>query len=132
MSKGFNLEAYRSSQKDESLNETFDVDLGESKDDEGNVRHDAVSIPNIKRWPIAAQAKFGDGDIVGGMNLLVGPEGAELFEQYNWTLGEVEALFEALAEWSGFQTGPNSVQRPTLVRTPTSNSPSSGPTESTS
>lgn len=119
-SEGFDLAAYRAAQA-EATYESFPVTLGERKDDEGNPVIDQVTIPPMRRWPIQAQSLFSSGDIVAGIGMLVGPEGEDLFRDYNWTFGEFEALFETLSKWSGFQMGRPSVPRPVLGPTPKSN-----------
>lgn len=120
VSSGFDLTSYRASQA-EIAKETFPVKLGVTKDENGNEHEETIQIPGIRDWPIEAQAKLGQGDIVGGITDLVGPEGAELFRAFNWTFGEFQALFEALSQWSGFQMGRPSVPQPVLGSTRTSN-----------
>jgi hypothetical protein len=113
MGDGFDLSAYRAAHA-EAIKETFPVKLGIAKDDDGTEHAEEIMIPAIREWPIEAQSKIGQGDIVGGIEELVGPEGAELFQKYRWTFGEFEALFEALSKWSGFETGQPSQRLPGL------------------
>jgi len=117
---GFDLTAYRASRA-EAAAETFPVTLGDSKDDEGNTVTEIIEIPALRDWPLDAQASLGSGNIVEGITALIGPEAAERFEAYRWTFGEFEALFDALAEWSGFQMGRPLPPRPGLGPTQRSN-----------
>ena len=117
---GFDLTAYRAANA-EASQKPFLVTLGIEKDDEGNERLETLEIPPIRQWPIVAQSKMAEGDIVGGIEELTGPEGAELFAKYRWTFGEFEALFNELGKWSGFQTGQTSPAPPRLGLTRPSN-----------
>lgn len=109
---GFDLAGFRAAQA-EATHETFTVTLGEHTTEGGAVvegEHDVIEFPELRQWPIEAQTKFSEGDIVAGMTLLVGDKQAEMFRSYRWTFGEFEALFDALSKWSGFQTGTPSAQ----------------------
>ena len=111
----FNLAIFREREAEAEAGEEmkyFHVVLGESRDENGNTVKDTVRIPPLRKWSIKSQDAFANGKIVEGIQLLVGPDNAQLIEQYNWTFGEFEALFEALSKWSGFQTGQPSVKPP--------------------
>lgn len=109
MNDSFNLGAYRENQLETNGDvKYFYVELGINEDG----AEDKVRIPQLRRWPIKAQDAFANGQIVEGIKRLVGDDDAALFEQYDWTFGEFEALFEALSKWSGFQTGQPSVKPP--------------------
>lgn len=113
MPEGFDLATYRERQADEDTEvKYFSVHLGQDKDDDGNERDVTLRIPPLRKWPIKAQDAFSEGRIVEGIRLLVGDEEGELFEKWDWTFGEFEALFEALSKWSGFQMGQPSVKPP--------------------
>ena len=98
---------------------SFEVHLGKDKDEDGNERDVVLHIPPLRRWPIKAQDAMAEGRVVEGIRLLVGPTDAELFERWEWTFGEFEALFEALSKWSGFRMGQLSVKLPGQGLTPT-------------
>ena len=111
----FNLANYRERQSLEEPEDEmryFHVDLGESKDNEGEPVKDSIRIPPLRKWSIKAQDALASGRIVEAIQILVGPEDSRLFEQYDWTFGEFEALLDALSKWSGFQTGQPSVTPP--------------------
>jgi len=119
--EGFDLEAFRAQEPTEEEMKTFDVHLGTSKDDEGNPIEDVIKFPNIKRWPMKVQTMFGKGEIIEGIQLLAGEDSARLFDAYDWTIGEFQALFDALSKWSGFQMGTISAPQPPQGRTPKQN-----------
>lgn len=105
----FDLAAYRAKQL-ESNGEVkyFHVQLGTNEDGTA----ESIRIPQLRKWPLTAQDAFANGQIVEGIKRLVGDEQATLFTKFDWTFGEFEALFEALSNWSGFQTGQPSVKPP--------------------
>jgi hypothetical protein len=111
----FDLSRFRAREAEEDRLEEvkyFHVYLGDSKDEEGNLVKDNVRIPQLRKWSIKSQDAFANGKIVEGIRLLVTEEESKLFDEYNWTFGEFEALFDALSNWSGFQTGQPSVKPP--------------------
>jgi hypothetical protein len=101
---GFDLAGYRAAHA-EATHKLFHVELGVRELDDGTLEVDAVDFPEQKQWTLEAQNCFAEGDIVEGIRQLLGPEQALLFNSYDWRFGEVEALFEALAKWSGFDRG---------------------------
>jgi hypothetical protein len=111
VTEGFDLSAFRTQSADEEV-KYFPVHLGTDKDEDGNERDVTLRIPPLRRWPLKAQDAFSEGKVVEGIRYLVGDEDAELFEKWDWTFGEFEALFEALSKWSGFQAGQLSVKPP--------------------
>ena len=66
------------------------------------------TVPPVKAWPIKVTALLAEGDMVGAMRLLLGPEQAERMFDASATplaMGDVEALFTAIARWSGVGEG---------------------------
>jgi hypothetical protein len=106
-SAGFDLAGYRAAHA-EATHKTFPVKLGAHEDEAGNVVVDVIEFPEQRQWSLDAQDKFAQGDVVGGFEILLGPEQWALFHSYDWRFGEVEALFEAVAKWSGFEMGQGS------------------------
>lgn len=115
MTGRFDLAAYReqtSAAASEAQEETFTVYLGQSKDEMGNLVDDTIEIPPLRKWSIASQKMIADGDIVGGITSIVGPEDGDKFDAYDWTFGEFEGLMDALSQWQGFKMGrPSSTRR---------------------
>ena len=100
----FDLQAFRAA-KAEAVYEPFQVVLGVVTEEDGTERPETISIPPLRDWTLDSQAKMSEGDIIGALEDLVGAEQAMLFRKYRWTMGEFEALFDALGKWSGFQMG---------------------------
>jgi len=111
---GYDLEAFRAN-TDAVVKLYFDVHIGEGKDDEGNVVDEVLRIPELRHWPAEALDFISSGQIVAGIRLAVGD--TDLLA--GWTVGDFEAVFEALSRWEGFKMGRPSVPRPGLGPTPT-------------
>ena len=54
-----------------------------------------------KLWPITVSGLLTRGDLVGALMDILGPEQGEKFLAAKPTMGEVEALMTAIAEFSG-------------------------------
>lgn len=116
--EGFDLLAYRASQA-EVKDDTYPIKVPIPSDNGDEPQVATIHMPSSRRWPIRAQALFAEADVIGAIKLIAGEENARLFEEADWTVGEFEALFEAMSKWSGFQTGRPSVPSPGRGSTPT-------------
>ena len=117
MAASFDLEAYRTNTA-ATVTLYFEVNLGEGKDGEGNPVDEVLRIPELRSWPAEALDAISQGQIVEGMRLAIGGDDLRLL--VGWTVGEYEAVFDALSRWEGFKTGRPSVPRPGLGPTRTS------------
>jgi hypothetical protein len=100
----FDLAGYRAAHA-EATHKTFRVVLGTQTNEDGTEHEDVVEFPEQSQWSLDAQDLMAQGDIVGALTELLGPEQTVLFRSYHWNGGEVLALFEALSKFSGFGTG---------------------------
>lgn len=62
------------------------------------------SCAAAKEWPIATASRLAAGDLTGALVLILGDEEGEAFLATNPTMGDVEALMDALAGFSGVQS----------------------------
>jgi len=67
------------------------------------------TMPTPKEWPIQTTALLSKGDLEGALRSLLGPDQSQEFLAGGpVTMGDIEALFTAVAKWSGVETLPNS------------------------
>lgn len=70
------------------------------------VSHGATyTMPSPKQWPVQVTGMLSDGDLPGALRLLLGPDQADAFLNGGpITMGDLEALFGAVAKWSGLDS----------------------------
>lgn len=60
------------------------------------------SLPGPKEWPVQVTDALAKGDMTAALDLLLGTEQRErLYQAGPLTMGGIEALFTAVAEWAG-------------------------------
>ena len=80
---------------------------------------DHFTVPPMDDWPLAVSEKLNEGDLAGGLQLLLGDEQWQRFRDLAPTMGDVRRLFEALAPWAGVENLGNSSAPPQRGSTPT-------------
>jgi hypothetical protein len=65
-------------------------------------------VPPSREWSMAALERLAGGDLSGALTELLGEETYGQLRDAGMTLGELEALFENVAQASGLETLPNS------------------------
>ena len=108
----FDLDAFRQRQPAPDMATWFEVKLGTTKDEDGNEVDEIVRIPPLRLWSARAMDLLSQGQTGPAMRVAVGDDQAAVFERYDLTMGEYEALFDDLGRWSGFQMGRLSSPRP--------------------
>jgi hypothetical protein len=75
----------------------------------------SYTIPAMKRWPARALAALGKGDLAAALTEVLGEDYEGLMDA-GLTVGELETLFDKVANVAGLDTLPNS-SRPALPAT---------------
>ena len=94
---GFDLDAARAA-RTEALGEPFTfTSYGQT-----------FTAPSPKQWPIQVTAALSNGDLTGALEMLLGPDQSAAFLAAGpVTMGDIEALFTAIAKWAGVGDLPN-------------------------
>lgn len=69
---------------------------------------DDYTVPPSREWSMAALERLGSGDLAGALTELLSEDTYAKLRDAGLTLGELEALFEQVAQDSGMETLPNS------------------------